>query len=571
VPPTPGVAPRQRVLTLIAGDQGLQRPCRRIERVRFTAHPPTGQPVEFLSDNQYGAWLSGYFPTWWQAAGVDLTLDLGAPTAVSHVRLVSTMQPARGKKLYEAGDLKFSLVLSDDGFAQDVRRTDQPKVTFDETGIYPIFHHDFGRLPTFQVEVGSKARYVKVVPVCVNPAKPFVSFQGCEVYGPEPADDLVVKTFAADVNGDGSNELVVGTSNREIAAYDASGKRLWSSRVPGDIFTMACADLDEDGKSEVLAETMREALHCLNGDGTERYRADLNQALRKVMGDEHVDNNTAAAGALALGVWAPEGPQSKVVVVPSEISYRVNGKGEAEPCWFFQDWGWRGAARLINLWPNEPEVLATVGPSITLFSPRRDADGNYVRLANKQPIGRPGAWLMHSFGWAQQVDLPGYKGLLAANEGGVNWCPMDYLTSDAQTGGWGFDTGGVPIVAALAEDLNGDGLPEVCLAREDGFVNVLSLATGAPLAVGSGRSALNTGEPILGMAVLGAETGSSPRRLAVGTRFAVHVYGPDFARISRTEAPAIGFAGPAGRERDRVFIVQPDGQIAVLALSRGSG
>jgi hypothetical protein len=237
----------------------------------------------------------------------------------------------------------------------------------------------------------------------------------------------------------------------------------------------------------------------------------------------------------------------------------VRADGEAEPCWFFQDWGWRGAARLANLWPDEPEVLATVGASITLFSPRRDADGNYVRLANKPPIGRSGAWLMHSFGWAQQVDLPGYRGLLAANEGGVNWCPLDYLISDAQTGGWGFDTGGVPIVAALAEDLNRDGLPEVCLAREDGFVNVLSLATGAPVA------RLNTGEPILGMAVLGTGPESSPRRLAIGTRFAVHVYGPGFARASRTPAPAIGFAGPGGKARDRVFLVQSDGRVAVLA------
>jgi hypothetical protein len=112
-------------------------------------------------------------------------------------------------------------------------------------------------------------------------------------------------------------------------------------------------------------------------------------------------------------------------------------------------------------------------------------------------------------------------------------------------------------------------LPEICLAREDGFVNILSLATGAPLAAGSRQSVLNTGEPILGLAVLGAETGSGPRRLVVGTRFAVHVYGPDFARISRTDAPAIGFAGPAGKDRDRVFIVQPDGRIAVLALSDG--
>jgi hypothetical protein len=539
------------------GEEGLRRPCRRIERVKFMANPPTGQPVEFLSDDQYRAWLAGYYPTWRQADGVDLTVDLGEPMAVSHLRLVSTMQPARGNGLYRDGDLKFALVLSDDNFGQDVRRMDQPQVTFDETGIYPIFHHDFGRLPTFRLEVGATARYIRIVPASVNPEKPFVSFQGCEVYGPEPADDLVVRTFAADLNGDGGNELVVGTSNREIAAFGADGERLWSFRLPGDLFTMGCADLDDDGRSEVLAETMREALHCLNGDGTERYRADLNQALRKVMGDEHVESNTAAAGALALGVWAPEGPQRKVVVLPSEISYRVTSDGEAEPCWFYQDWGWRGATRLTNLWPGEPEVLATVGTYITLFSPKRDADGNYTRLANKQPAGRPGAFLMHGFGWAQQVDLPGYQGLLAANESGVNWCPIDYLTSDAETGGWGFDTGGVPIVAALAEDLTGDGLPEVCLAREDGFVNVLSLATGAPLAL------LNTGEPILGMGVLGAEAGPSPRRLVVGTRFAVHVYGADFVLVSRTAAPAIGFAGPGGPPRDRVYVVHGDGSVGV--------
>ena len=33
-------------------------------------------------------------------------------------------------------------------------------------------------------------------------------------------------------------------------------------------------------------------------------------------------------------------------------------------------------------------------------------------------------------------------------------------------------------VAALAEDIDGDGVPEVFLARIDGFVNVLRLADG---------------------------------------------------------------------------------------------
>ena len=138
----------------------------------FSATPPTGQPLEFLSSNRYAAWLAGYFPTWRQPDGIELTLDFGKPVAISHLRAVSTMQPARGRKLYEAGELRFAMALSNDNFRRDVRKVDQPVVSFEETGIYPIFHHDLGRLPTFRVKVGANARYLRLRPVSVNPRQP---------------------------------------------------------------------------------------------------------------------------------------------------------------------------------------------------------------------------------------------------------------------------------------------------------------------------------------------------------------------------------------------------------------
>jgi hypothetical protein len=164
---------------------------------------------------------------------------------------------------------------------------------------------------------------------------------------------------------------------------------------------------------------------------------------------------------------------------------------------------------------------------------------------------------MHAFGWVQPVNVPGFQGLLAANETSVNWCPIEYLASTAETGGWGFTTGGVPIVAALAEDVTGDGVPEVFAARQDGFVNVLSLSDGAELGL------LNTGEPILGMAMLRI---AGERGLAVGTKFGVHLFRADLSPLARTHVPGVAFTGPAGEKKNSVYTVNAAGEVSITTL-----
>jgi hypothetical protein len=246
--------------------------------------------------------------------------------------------------------------------------------------------------------------------------------------------------------------------------------------------------------------------------------------------------------------------------MPGEVSYRVKADGSAEPFDIFRDWGWKAAVRVVNLYPGEPEVLAGIGPAVVLFSPRKDEDGNYVRLSYKRAAGPAGAPLMHAFGWVQPVDIPGHQGLLAANETSVNWCPIEYLASDAETGGWGFTTGGVPIVAALAEDVTGDGVPEVFAARQDGFINVLSLSDGAELGL------LNTGKPVLGLAMLRA---AGEPCLAVGTKLGVHLFGADLSPLGRTPVSCVAFAGPGGEKEDSVYTVNAAGEVTILTLRQG--
>ena len=117
-------------------------------------------------------------------------------------------------------------------------------------------------------------------------------------------------------------------------------------------------------------------------------------------------------------------------------------------------------------------------------------------------------------------------------------------------------------MAALTADVAGSGTPQVFMGRLDGFVNVLKLADGGELAL------INVGEPIVGMAAVKGKGGKT--LLAVGTKFGVHLFGADFKLIGshKLAAPAAGFAGPGGKDKDRVYVVDAAGNVIVLTINK---
>ena len=80
----------------------------------------------------------------------------------------------------------------------------------------------------------------------------------------------------ADLDGDGRDDIVVGTLEKGIVALDATGKSLWSwtdqprAKAPSITCPLAASDVDGDGKPEIYAVTKMGPV-CLNANGTRRW------------------------------------------------------------------------------------------------------------------------------------------------------------------------------------------------------------------------------------------------------------------------------------------------------------
>ena len=105
------------------------------------------------------------------------------------------------------------------------------------------------------------------------------------IYGPrevpEPIEQFagILDTGLADLDGDGEREVIVSTRSGEVAALSARGERLWRwssyERKLGVTLNegarMAFADLDDDGKLEVVLSEQDSYLCVLDHRGRQKW------------------------------------------------------------------------------------------------------------------------------------------------------------------------------------------------------------------------------------------------------------------------------------------------------------
>jgi len=96
-------------------------------------------------------------------------------------------------------------------------------------------------------------------------------------------DSWVWSVCSADLDGDGRQELAVGTgSNRVQVLSDAQA--MWSYEAGGSVISLFAADLDGDGRAEIAAGSEDNRTYLLSGDGTLRWYDDVGQDVSAVCG-----------------------------------------------------------------------------------------------------------------------------------------------------------------------------------------------------------------------------------------------------------------------------------------------
>jgi hypothetical protein len=490
---------------------------------------------------------------WSSTDRLEFLFTFSKPADIGCVRFVGSAAEAGGMAR-GPGDLKFTAVLSDDNFQKDVREVDAPAVAFEETPRMVAGHFCMTRYPTWRIDLNAKAKQIKIRPRATAKDRAALVLTDIEAYGSHRVDQLAAQAIAADIDGDGADELLVATSQKELAAYDAGGKRLWHHLYDGEIHDLAVADLDEDGKRQALCYLDTEKLHRVNGDGSERPVGDVNTVYTK------------GVNIFSIGAWGPDDPRKKEVVLwcgePSAFKVLPDGTVQRVKAYAPQ-----ATLRLANVYPNEPEAMAVLSSfEFAILSARKDEAGNYVRLGSRPVTGSNSgneatpAGTLKQFCKILVVDASGEKWLVGGVASGLNVYPLRTFAKDAKEDGWRYNTGGPCAAALAAQDIDGDGVPEVLFARQDGFVNVFRLRDGFQLA------RISVGQPIIGMTVLRGRDGKP--RIVVGTTFGVQVFGKDLKKIGGLSLPAqaAAFAGPGGKDRDRVYVVGTDGSVNVLVL-----
>jgi outer membrane protein assembly factor BamB len=293
------------------------------------------------------------------------------------------------------------------------------------------------------------------------------------------AGSFVLVTAAGDVDGDGLDEVVRGDDQGLVSVHaPASGHALWTHRVeaPGGaaVTDVATGDLDGDGRAEVVVSGLRYGMlqepslvQAFRADGSllfsralpswnfELAVADLDGDGRsEVLLSEGREDGGCGIRALAADgepLWRTRAAPS--CDVPTLDVGHVDGDDLPDV----------GYADLSTFSLRHVALLAADGT--LLWSRERFNDGMWVRVVRGGLLY--GGWADDYFGHVTRVE---------AQSGEVEWEQLFEPFADPETPG--IPNGSGVQGGALVADRDGDGVEEVAVGTHSGQVHLLDGATG---------------------------------------------------------------------------------------------
>ncbi len=238
----------------------------------------------------YG-WHGSERAGWLPGTEGAIMMDLGAETSVEEIRLIRSRRRKTEVGAFWPGEFVFDLTLSNDGFRDDVRHrtVEDPR--------YEIYYKEYShythtmRFPAFVVPVQDTARFIRLVPRrVIETVSPPASYYG--TYRDGETSFMEIEVYRADLEPRREARLVLDESDAldQPCLYYQAGEMLSSITPDGQVAwerdmgsapgaELKLADVDGDGSREIVCATLAELLLIYDMQGTELYSTDVRAAV----------------------------------------------------------------------------------------------------------------------------------------------------------------------------------------------------------------------------------------------------------------------------------------------------
>ncbi len=187
-------------------------------------------------------------------------------------------------KLFQLG--RAVIEASDDGFAADTR----PLVDFADEEVYGNWGAPGHAPHTYrfdELDTHAKDFRLTLTPrpgtaIYLAEVEVWGDREGLELDAATMAErGLPVHTFtdmwASDVDGDGADEVIAGSSNGKVYLFESDGTVAWSSPTAGPVNVVCAADLRGDGEIAIIAGTNEATVEAFDAAGEQLWAYEIAQ------------------------------------------------------------------------------------------------------------------------------------------------------------------------------------------------------------------------------------------------------------------------------------------------------
>jgi hypothetical protein len=466
-------------------------------RVHGEPEPDIGQAATWRNrlvgpPSGYG-WHGSERCGWSPGTEGAIVMDMGAEIDLVAVRLIRSRRVFTEIGAFNPGEFSFEVVLSNDGFEEDVRTSVVPG----EYGIYHLENAQYTytrRFPQFIVPIRARARYIKliarrVIEVSSPPGDYYgtyrdgeISFMDVAVFREEREPRRSARLWAVSAGDSASFLYQAGGTLRLL---DPDGRTRWTHTLEAPPAALTqIADLDGTGRNQVLYFSLAEILTGIDvASGAIDFRLDINERSQSQPQPAGIQRLRHRPGMLdyrpnAFAVWRPDvGGRREIAIFPHYCYIRIGPGperivyGVRHPTHLWRRGG-KFAFPVPDVTGDGIEELAVVGLYGLGFgvvpSDAPLEEGRLPKhLVSAQLTGYSSGNMelqLYFDGAVVRSTQGEWLGTVALNPGGV-----DFFSAPDFRKTWSrfHHPNNLCFVQA---DLDGNGVPEILVGREDGYV-----------------------------------------------------------------------------------------------------